>query len=303
MSRMARLVVTHADPDLDAVGFVYSARRVLDPAVPVACRRPTREELEDPTVIVGDIGLLGCEAIGHSPELNNFDHHYSPATRSATFLFNEVYGVMTPHVVEYIDQVDTRPSSEVMDSTLRVAMAGVRVQYSEGVDKDQLVLAAGQSLRAWIEETGRKPGDLKGPFPPQVETCLCHGREELRRIREELRRLQEDRTAAGRRVGYLVTRSPVFSLVKEEMFAAGMEIAVVHAPGTKRLSIACNAARVKGINLKEGGLIPALDELERRKGLAREKGWGGHEDRIGSPKPSASLLTADDVLAIVRAVL
>ncbi len=108
--------------------------------------------------------------------------------------------------------------------------------------------------------------------------------------------------SAVRRLGYVVTRSPVLSLVKEELFATGVDIAVVHNPAKRRFSIACNLARSKGINIKEK-LKPALDELERGKGLPEDQEWGGHEDRIGSPKPSGSLLTADEVLAVVKPVL
>ncbi len=282
MTQAARLIITHGDPDLDAVGFVYSARKVFEPSVPVECRRPTREELEDPAVIVGDIGLPGCEAIGHSAELNNFDHHYSRASRSATYLFNHAYSVLATDLVEYIDQVDTQPDPEAMESMLRVAMAGVLVRYSEDNQKDQAVLSAGATLLACIDETGQKPGDLQATFPPEVKSYLDEGREELRKIREELRHIREDRTAAGRRLGYVVTRSPVFSLVKEELFAQGIDIAVVYNPVKHRYSIAGNLARVRGINLRDGDLVPALNESEGKRGLPAGQCWGGHEDRIGS---------------------
>jgi len=63
MTRKAALIITHSNPDLDAIGFVYSARKVFGSKVPVECRVPTRQELEDPTVIVGDIGLP--DSTGH----------------------------------------------------------------------------------------------------------------------------------------------------------------------------------------------------------------------------------------------
>ena len=104
--RAATLILTHATPDLDAIGFIYSARKVFGAETSVTCRPPTRAELEDPAVIVADIGLPGCEEIGHSPALNNFDHHYSHADRSATFLFNQKYGALREDIVAYIDAVD-----------------------------------------------------------------------------------------------------------------------------------------------------------------------------------------------------
>jgi hypothetical protein len=98
----ATLILTHPTPDLDAIGFVYSARKAFGAGTPVVCRPPTEAELMDPAVIVGDIGRLGCEAIGYSPELNNFDHHYSHAGRSATFLFNQTYRALRDDIVANI---------------------------------------------------------------------------------------------------------------------------------------------------------------------------------------------------------
>lgn len=50
------LLLTHLTPDLDAIGFVTSARKVWGAGTPVTCRMPTEAELLDPTVVVGDIG-------------------------------------------------------------------------------------------------------------------------------------------------------------------------------------------------------------------------------------------------------
>jgi nanoRNase/pAp phosphatase (c-di-AMP/oligoRNAs hydrolase) len=119
----ATLIVTHANPDLDAIGFVYSARKVFGPEMPVKCRVPTRQELEDPTVIVGDVGRPGCEDVGYSPVLNNFDHHYSYADHSATFLFNDKYQALRQNVVEYIDAVDLKGGKEGSEATLNSTFA------------------------------------------------------------------------------------------------------------------------------------------------------------------------------------
>lgn len=104
-------------------------------------------------------------------------------------------------------------------------------------------------------------------------------------------------------LSYVVTRSPVLSLVKEEMFANGLGIVVVHMPAKRRFSIACNLARLRGINLTQGDIVGSLNGLEHERGLPEDQRWWGHEDRIGSLKPSGSPLTADDVLVAVRAAL
>mgnify|MGYP001033915123 CR=1 FL=1 len=296
----ATLIITHKNPDLDAIGFVYSARKTFGFEVPVECRMPTREDLEDPAVIVGDIGLLGCEELGYSPDHNNFDHHYSYAERSAVFLFNGKFWALRDDVVEYIDAVDTRWLEEKAEFTLKVGVVGIRIRYR---GDDHRILEEGGALLRWIEEAGQDPSDLREPFPPGIQPNLQSGRDEIRRIHQEIEGLKHLTTATGRSVGYVVTSSPVLSMVKEEIFASGVDIAVAHDVEERRFSIACNLQRLKGMNLKEGGLIAALTAAERAKGLPPEQGWGGHPDRIGSPRRAGSFLSGEEVLQIVEAYL
>jgi nanoRNase/pAp phosphatase (c-di-AMP/oligoRNAs hydrolase) len=293
----ATLILTHKNPDLDAIGFAYSTRKVFGSAVPMKCGTPTREDLEDPAVIVGDIGVLGCEELGHSPEHNNFDHHYSHAERSAVFLFNQKYRALRADIVEYIDAVDTRWLQETTDLTLKVATTGIRVRC---LGYDLKVLEKGSVLLRWLEETGQDPGDLREPFPPAIQVMLQSGRDEMQRIRQELGGLKCLTTASGRSIGYVVTSSPVFSVVKEETFTRGVDIAVAHSLEKKRFSIACNFQRLKEVNLKEGGLIAALTAAEHARGLPLDQGWGGHPDRIGSPRRAGSSLSAEEVLELVK---
>jgi hypothetical protein len=300
MTRKAVLIITHSNPDLDAIGFVYSARKVFGSKVPVECRVPTRQELEDPTVIVGDIGLPGCEDIGYSPTLNNFDHHYSHAGRSATFLFNDRYQGLRADIVEYIDAVDIRGGQEDSEVTLKVATVGIRVCH-DGADLE--ILTQGGRLLQWLEETEQTASDISGTLPEEAQGYLQSGQEELRRIRSELATMQRCTTDKGRTVGYMVTASPVFSVVKEEMFALGLDIAVVYSTAKDRYSIASNVRGGKPINLKQEGLADALNAEEWSRGMPSDRKWDGHEDRIGSPRPSGSLLTGEEVLAIVKATL
>ncbi len=296
----ATLILTHPTPDLDAIGFFYSARKVFGGATPVACRTPTREELADPAIIVGDIGLPGCEEIGYSPLLNNFDHHYSHADRSASFLFNQRYGALRPDIVAYIDAVDLVGGPEEADATLKVATVGVRVRHA---GDDLATLAHGGRLLHWLEDTGTPPDDLSGPLPADIEDYLRSGQAELRRIRTELAAMQRSTTSGGHTVGYLVSASPVVSIVKEELFALGLDIAIVYNPATRRYAIAANVRGASPINLKRGGLADELNAEEWRRGTPPEQRWDGHDDRIGSPRPAGSRLTGDEVLTIVRAAL
>ncbi len=295
------LLLTHPTPDLDAIGFVYAARKVWGAGTPAACRAPTEAELADPAVVVGDIGLPGCEAIGYSPALNNFDHHYSYAERSATWLFNRTYGALRDDIVAYVDAVDTTGLPEAAGAaTLKAATVGVRVRHN---GDDPAILAAGGRLLQWLEETGQLPGDMTC-VPDDLQDYLTTGQAELRRIQEaELPTVQRITTRQGRAAGFLVSASPVVSIVKEEMFATGLEIAVVYSSTTNRYSIAANVRGASPINLKRGGLADALNAEERRRGAPPEQRWDGHDDRIGSPRPAGSLLDGDEVLTIVRAAL
>lgn len=300
MTTTAERIITHRDLDLDAVGFAYSARKVFGQDVPVEFRSPTRQEMENPAIIVGDIGVPGCEDIGHDPALNNFDHHYSHANRSATFLFNHRYPALRQDIVDYIDAVDIRAGQEGSELTLKVAAVGIRVRH---YGQDPEILSQASRLLAWLEETGWNPGDISGTVPDEIQTYLRSGQAELRRIRQELATMQHDTTDKGRTAGYLVTTSPVFSVVKEEMFTLGLDLAVVYSSTKDRYSIASNVRGSQWVNLKEEGLVRALNAAERNEGMPPDRSWGGHEDRIGSPKPSGSFLDPNGILEIVKATL
>lgn len=67
-----KYIVTHPKPaHRDDLMSVCSAL-FIEGAVPVLRREPTEEELNDPEVLVLDVGGR------HEPELNNFDHHQLP---------------------------------------------------------------------------------------------------------------------------------------------------------------------------------------------------------------------------------
>lgn len=297
----ATLIITHPTPDLDAIGFVYAARQVCGAGTPVVCRTPTEAELADPTVVVGDIGRPGCEAIGYSPALNNFDHHYSYAERSATWLFNRTYRALRDDIVAYIDAVDTTGMPEAAGAaTLKAATVGVRVRHN---GDDAAILAAGGQFLHWLEETGQLPGDITGA-PDDLQVYLATGQAELHRIQDaELPTMQRATTRKGRTVGFLVSASPVVSIVKEEMFATGLEIAVVCSSTTNRYAIAADVRGASPLNLKRAGLADALNAEEWRRGTPPEQHWAGHDDRIGSPRPAGSRLKGDEVLAITVATL
>jgi len=295
-----RLILTHHTPDLDAIGMVYSAHKAFGQDVVVECRYPSPEELRDPAVVVGDIGLPGCEEIGHSPTLNNYDHHFSCAERSATWLFNDAHPVLRPDIVAYVDVVDTQGGIEGADATLKVAVAGIRVRH-DGADRE--ILAHGERLLSWLDHGEHTPGDLSRNVPDWVQGFLRVGQNELTRIRQELAVMQMYTTDKGRSIGYLVIASPVFSIVKEEAFAQGIDIAVVYSPARQRYSIASNAYGPKQIDLKEVGLIDALNTIEWSRGLPGDQSWGGHRDRIGSPRPAGSCLTSDEILHMVKSAL
>jgi hypothetical protein len=151
---------------------------------------------------------------------------------------------------------------------------------------------------------GQSPGDITGTVPDDLQDYLATGQAELRRIQEaELPTMQRITTRQGRTAGYLVSASPVVSIVKEEIFATGLEIAVVYSSATNRYAIAADVRGTSPLNLKREGLADALNAEERRRGTPPEQRWDGHEDRSGSPRPAGSRLKGDEVLAITVARL
>jgi len=97
---MAPKLITHKHPDLDAIGFVYSARKRFGQEVDFELvETPSLQQLENPEVIVGDVGLKSHPELGYNPALNNFDHHYGSAERSALYLFNQVYHTLSEELV------------------------------------------------------------------------------------------------------------------------------------------------------------------------------------------------------------
>jgi hypothetical protein len=111
--------ITHKNPDLDAIGFVYSARKKFGRHLGFELiDAPSLQQLKNPEIIVGDVGLKSHPELGHQPSLNNFDHHYGSAERSATYLFNQVYPVLAEKLVHYIDEVDTAKSHKSEQNSL-----------------------------------------------------------------------------------------------------------------------------------------------------------------------------------------
>lgn len=290
------LIITHENPDLDALGFVYSARKKFGFHVPVECRRPSRGELENPEVVVGDVGLPDCLELNYNPSLNNFDHHFGCAKNSATFLFNQEYNVLRRDIVSYIDDVDLGRRREEAEVNLNVAIAGVRaVHYGN----DAEIVGEGCWVLKYIEDECIRPDRLPEDLPEKLRAYVQAGLEELERIREELARMVQFRTGRGRSAGYVQTSSKIFSLVGDILLAGNpaLDIVIVHNPSQKRYSIRSNTSKSNWVNLLEEGVIESLNEAER------QGRWGGREDRVGSPRPDGSSLSCREVLEILKGKL
>lgn len=297
---MALLIVTHENPDLDAIGFVYSAKKKFDSNIQVECRRPSRMELKDPKVIVGDVGLPDCAELGYNPALNNFDHHFGCAKNSATFLFNQKYHVLREDIVSYIDDVDLGRRRDETKVNINVVMAGIRISYE---NDDVRIVNEGCDFLKYIEEENLKPNDLPENLPEKFQPYVQIGLNELRRIEGELIGMISFKTDTGRLIGYVQTSSKTFSLVGDIVLTNNpkLEVILIHNPGKKRYSIRSNTFKSEWVNLTNRvKLIELLNEAEWSKGLPHEQKWGGREDRIGSPKPSGSLLSPEEIVNILK---
>jgi hypothetical protein len=291
-------IITHKNPDLDAVGFVYSARKKLEHEFSFELVEvPSLQQLKDPEVIVGDVGLRSHPELGYNPSLNNFDHHYGSAENSATYLFNQVHHSMSEKLVDYIDEVDTAKSRVGERNSLKVVIAGIRVIHK---GRDNEIIEEGCEVLDWIENTDAEPHSLTY-LPSHIEKYLHRGLQEMERIEKEVEGCEVYTSEKNRKIGYLISTCPVKSLVKEEMFAKGIDIAVVHYPSKRSFAIGCCLQTAKDVNL-EDEIASELNRLEQGKGQSKET-WAGHPDRIGSPKEIGSLLTKAEIIDVIISCL
>ena len=253
------------------------------------------EQLKNPEIIVGDVGLKSRPELGHNPPLNNFDHHYRAAEGSATYLFNQAYHTLSEKLVHYIDEIDTSKSHKAKRNSLKIIIAGIRVIHQ---GHDEKIIEEGCKVLDWIENTDADPRHLTSPSS-YIESYLQKGLQQIERIEKEIEGCEVYASEKNRTIGYLVSSCPVKSLVKEEMFTKGINIAVVHYPSKQVFAIGCCLQTAKDIDL-EKEIASELNRLEQRKGLPKEYTWGGHPDRIGSPRKIGSSLTKDEIIEVIQ---
>ena len=293
---MSLKIITHKNPDLDAIGFVYSARKKFGRDIGFELvNAPSLQQLKMPEIIVGDVGVDSHPELGYKPSLSNFDHHYGAAERSATYLFNRCHSVLSKRLVDYIDEVDTGESGGSERKSLKVVVAGVRVMCN---GEDNKIIEEGCKLFDWMEDTDADPYHLTS-LPSHLMGYLERGLQEIERIEREIEASEICISKKNRRIGYLISTCPIKSLVKEEMFARGIDIAIIHYPSKQTFSIGCNLQTTNDVDL-EKEVASELNCLEKKKGMPKEYTWGGHPDRIGSSRERGSLLTKDKVVEVIQ---
>ena len=117
----------------------------------------------------------------------------------------------------------------------------------------------------------------------------------MARIEKEVGGCEIYTSKKNRKIGYLISTCPVKSMVKEEMFAKGIEIAVLHYQSKRTFAIGC--CLQKEIDLKKE-IAPVLNRLEQKKGQSEE--WSGHPDRIGSPRAMGTSLTRAEIIDVIQ---
>lgn len=86
-----RRAVTHGG--VAHLDDLLAASMLINAGIPVYRRNPTKEDLEDPTVVVFDIGDQ------FDPLLNNYDHHQDEKTPCSFFLVAEYVCGVDPHTL------------------------------------------------------------------------------------------------------------------------------------------------------------------------------------------------------------
>lgn len=233
-------------------------------------------DLRDPHVLCIEAGGSG------QMDVMNFDHHdparyFPPACRQA-YAAQGLRDDGLARLVDYVCLVDERPVDHP-----RVAFPSLSNLFSGMllVEKDTVAqFRAGVALLRTVRQDGLDPFDT---MPDRVEwhSWRLAKEENLTRVMDASAKARFHNAQSGLRIGFLESEA-IGGM--GSLFAQGCQAAVLFnptygAPPLPKYTIAGNGVAVSG-------LLPHLNRLE--------KGWGGRETIIGSPR-SGSVLTPAQV--------
>jgi hypothetical protein len=300
--------ISHPNTDLDAQTFLMRVRRLRQESaggapLPVAYRpQVTGAELDDPTVLIWDIGR------SHDPLRGNFDHHQDHTLGATPIILRQALGEEPNALDRYVDLGDRgyffkHPQPHPVLETLHGVAAGINLVYGDdGVRQPHY-----QALLEWVEDSGVDPF---GRFTEQVLPHQFHPFLEARRFEERQAR------AAARcarwfdtrlgRVAYIATDK---ASVMRVLYDKGAVLVILHEPQGRmsgwsrccpRYTLGANPARIaipEQLDLRP--LFVTLSGME-----PSGNPWGGQAGVGGSPREDGgSGLTAEQVMQAVRSYM
>lgn len=238
---------------------------------------------------LGDPHVLCIEAGGSGQAvLMNFDHHdpvgyFPPACRQAY----EAQGWQDDgmlRLVDYVCLVDERPADHP-----RVAFPSLSNLFSGMllVEKDAVTqFLAGMALLRTVRQDGLDPF-VTMPDRDEWRPWRLAKEENLKMVMEASAKARFNTTQSGLRIGFLESNAVGGT---GTLFAQGCRVAILFnptfgVPPLPKYTIAGNGVAVSG-------LLPHLDRLE--------KGWGGRETIIGSPRLGSVLTPAQVVEQVLK---
>ena len=239
---------------------------------------------EAPESDLGDQHVLCIEAGGSGQAaLMNFDHHdparYFPPACLQAYEAKGWQDEGMARLIDYVCLVDERPTDHP-----RIAFPSLSNLFSGMllVEKDAVTqFRAGMVLLRTVRQDGLDPF-VTMPDRDEWRPWRLAKEENLKRVMETAVKARFHTTQSGLRIGFLESNAVGGT---GSLFAQGCRVAILSNPAfgvppLPKYTIAGNGVAVSG-------LLPHLDRLE--------KGWGGRETIIGSPR-MGSVLTPAQVM-------
>ena len=273
-----RVIIQKPDLDTCLTGLILlvSDRDNIE----VVAENADEKDILNPSVICIECGGTGLV------DLNNFDHHdperYFPPACLQAYKKLGYQDKALERLVQYVCIVDDRPDDHAVIpfpslsnifSGMLLVEKGIKNQFLKGMD----ILK--RLLNDYIDPFSTMPS------LPEWTDYIEAKKININKIEEIMKKAEFYRSKGGLRIGFL--ESHVIGGIGT-LYKAGCDVVVVYnplfgEPPRPKFTIASNGKNVVK-------LLPFFDKME--------KGWGGRQTIIGSPK-TGSILKPEEVLEII----
>ncbi|HOP86868.1 MAG TPA: hypothetical protein PKZ54_10420 [Syntrophorhabdaceae bacterium] len=236
--------------------------------------------LKDPSIICIEAGGSGLT------ELNNFDHHdperyFPPACRQA-YEVRQKEDRILERLIEYVCMVDERPKDHpnIPFPSLSNIFSGMLL-----LEKDpKAQLFKGMSILSKVIQDNIDPFSTM-PDVPEWQEYKRIKEENIKKLEKVLKDARFYTSHSNMKVGFL--KSTIIGGIGS-LYQAGCDVVIMFNPSFGNPPV--SKYTIAGNTKKVVHLLQHFDKIE--------KGWGGRERIIGSPR-SGSNLTEKEVIEIV----